>query len=282
MKFERRGPRKVYSDVIDLRDFYSQPLGRVARRMIGSRIRDMWPEAKDARLVGLGYATPFLGQFLGETALCAGFMPAAQGVVRWPSDGPGRSALVEDISLPLGDASIDRVIIVHGVEAADALPALLREIWRVLAPGGRLMIIAPNRRGMWARTDTTPFGQGRPFSRSQLSRLLREGMFSPTAWSRALFVPPFRWSWLLRSARAWERLGSFAWPGFSGVILVEAVKEIYGVIPNRGWRIAEQLNPQLDPVPAVPRASGYRTLRATAGTPPVRREDWPTKDFAPD
>lgn len=272
----------MYSDVIDLRDFYAQPIGRVARRMIGLRIREIWPSVSGARLVGLGYATPFLRQFRDEAPLCAGFMPAAQGVVRWPSDGPGRVALVEDISLPLADAAIDRVIVAHGVEAADALPALLREIWRILAPGGRLIIVAPNRRGMWARTDTTPFGQGRPFSRSQLSRLLREGMFSPTSWSRALFVPPFRWSWLLRSAVAWERLGGYAWPGFSGVILVEAVKEIYGVVPTRGWRIAERLSPRLDPVPAVPRASACAPASATAGTLPVRRSGLPTIGSSPD
>lgn len=272
----------MYSDVIDLRDFYAQPLGRVARRMVGLRIRAMWPNVAGLRVIGLGYATPFLRHFRDEAALCAGLMPAAQGVVRWPSEGRGRSALVEDVSLPLDDASIDRVIVVHGVEVADALPKLLREIWRVLAPGGRVIIVAPNRRGLWARTDTTPFGQGRPFSRAQLSRLLREGMFSPIGWARALFVPPFRWAWLLRTAAVWERLGTVAWPGFSGVILVEAAKEIYGVLPNRGWRLAEQLKAPLGPVPAVPQTSDRTATGASAGTPLARPRGSRTTDFSPD
>jgi SAM-dependent methyltransferase len=272
----------VYSDIIDLHDFYAQPLGHVARRMIGHRIRSIWPDVSSAQLIGLGYATPYFQLFKDEATLCAGLMPAAQGVVRWPSEGATRVSLVKDISLPLCNASIDRIIIVHGVESADALPVLLREVWRVLTPSGRLIIVAPNRRGIWARSDTTPFGQGRPFSRSQLSRLLHESMFFPTTWTPALFIPPFRWPWMLRSAVAWERAGRFAWPGFSGVILVEAIKEIYGAIPHNNWRVSKQLNQKFEPAPIIPYhgATPYPVLKAE--TPPAHRADLTTKDSGQD
>ena len=268
-------------DVIDLRDFYAQPLGLTARRYIGRRIRLLWPDVSGSRIVGLGYATPFLRQFQGEALMVGGLMPAAQGVARWPREGPGAVALVEETALPLPDASIDRVIIVHGVESTNALPAMLREVWRVLAPGGHLMIVAANRRGMWARTDTTPFGHGRPFSRGQLSSLLRQGMFSPTGWARALYMPPLRWAWLLKSSAALERLGALLWPGFSGVVIVEAVKEIYGVVPSQGWRLADRLNPGLVPQPVVPRDRALARRNATTGTQPARRTGWPTTRSSP-
>jgi hypothetical protein len=154
----------------------------------------------------------------------------------------------------------------------DALNTMLREAWRVLVPGGHLMIVATNRRGMWARVDATPFGQGRPFSRGQLLSLLREGMFSPVGWSHALYMPPFRPSWLVRSAIAWERLGGVVWPGFSGVVIVEAVKEIYGAVPHRTPRLAERLRPGLVPArPASPRVNGEAFAPGTAETPPARR-----------
>ena len=44
------------------------------------------------------------------------------------------------------------------------------------AAGGRLLIVVPNRRGVWARSDTTPFGHGRPYSRSQITHLLARGL----------------------------------------------------------------------------------------------------------
>jgi len=201
-------------DVIDLRDFYGRPLGRVARLMIGRRIRSLWPDVKGRSVLGLGFATPYLGQFLGEAERVLGLMPAQQGVLRWPPEGRSLTGLVDEKELPLDDESIDLVLVVHGLEASEAMRAMLRQIWRVLAPGGRILIVVPNRRGLWARRELTPFGQGQPFSRSQITQALRESMFSPSDWENALFVPPFDWRPLLRSARAWERVGSLLWPRF--------------------------------------------------------------------
>ena len=48
-------------DVIDLRDFYSQRLGIVARQLINRGIRARWPNAEGQRVLGLGYPTPYLG-----------------------------------------------------------------------------------------------------------------------------------------------------------------------------------------------------------------------------
>src|SRR6201986_5677471 len=83
---------------------------------------------------------------------------------------------------------------------SDDPEGLLREVWRVLAPSGRMMALIPNRRGVWTRTDKTPFGHGRPYSRSQITELLRQTWFTPTAWGEALFVPPVSGGWFLRSA----------------------------------------------------------------------------------
>jgi hypothetical protein len=42
-------------DVIDLRDFYSQRLGIVARRLINRGIHARWPNAEGQRVLGLGW-----------------------------------------------------------------------------------------------------------------------------------------------------------------------------------------------------------------------------------
>ena len=167
-------------DVVDLRNFYAQRLGTVARRFIARGIRERWGNTKSLRVVGIGYATPYLGLFREEADRCLALMPAPQGVVRWPSTKPALAALVEEDDLPLTDSAVDRVLLVHALENSPDPVSLLREVWRVLAGGGRLLAVVPNRRGLWARMDTTPFGHGRPYSRPQITHLLRETWFTPT------------------------------------------------------------------------------------------------------
>jgi SAM-dependent methyltransferase len=239
----------MYLDVVDLRAFYSERLGVIVRRLIGLRLRQRWPSLAGDRLLGIGYATPYLAQLAEDAERKLAFMPARQGVVNWPSQGPNAAALVLDDALPLATAAVDRVLAVHSLEMAEDAHDLLREIWRVLAPGGRLMIVVPNRAGVWARVEATPFGYGRPYSRMQLTQLLRETLFSPLGWSEALAMPPISRRLWLRTGTGWERVGSRLWPGFAGVLIVEATKQLYQGIPvrSRFRRTAPAWRPALAP-----------------------------------
>jgi SAM-dependent methyltransferase len=238
-------------DVVDLRTFYTQRLGIVARRFVGRGIRARFADTRGMSVLGVGYPTPYLGLFREEAERCLAFMPAAQGVVKWPTNRAGLAALVDELELPLADSSIDRVLLIHALEMAHDPMALLREVWRVLAAGGRLLAVVPNRRGVWARMDTTPFGHGRPYSRSQIMHLLRETWFTPTGWGEALHVPPVARGWFLRSAAAWERIGAVVATPFAGVHLVEATKQVYRAIPARRerHRLVPTLEPALAPSP---------------------------------
>jgi len=242
-------------DVIDLRDFYSRRLGVVARRLINRGIRARWREAQGMRVVGLGYTTPYLGLFREDAERCVAFMPAAQGVLKWPTARPALSALVDEFALPVPDSGVDRVLLVHALEMSDDPARLLREVWRTLVPSGRMLIVVPNRRGVWTRTARTPFGQSRPYSRAQITQLLRETWFTPTEWGEALFVPPVSAGWFLRSAIAWERVGSAVSLPFAGVHIVEATKQVYRGIPITRERT--RLIPSLDPV-LVPSSVRHR------------------------
>ena len=219
-------------DVVDLREFYNSPLGGVVRRLLTSRIRARWRSVRGSQLMGMGFAAPYIGMFRGEASRLGALMPASQGALVWPATGPVHSVMVEEAMLPLPDASVDRLLGVHCLEVSERTGALLREMWRVLTPEGRLLLIVPNRRGIWARMDTTPFGHGRPYSRAQLERLLADALFTPLELTSALFMPPLDRQWLARWATGFERIGARLWSGFAGVIIVEARKELMGAIPK--------------------------------------------------
>ena len=222
----------MWMDAVDLRDFYASDQGRVARIMIRRRIREVWPDVKGQTVMGVGYATPYLGVFRGEAERIVAIMPAAQGVLHWPAEGGGLTTLTEEADLPFPDLSVDRLLLVHTLECTEQVRPLLREAWRVLAGGGRLMVVVPNRRGLWARFERTPFGHGLPYSPGQLSRLLRETLFTPLLSRTALFVPPLTNRFLLSSAGAFENIGQRWFSTFAGVILMEAAKQIYAASPQ--------------------------------------------------
>jgi len=217
----------MYNDAIDLRDFYASTMGQVARRIVRRHIRDAWPDVRGLRIAGIGYTSPFLRPFLDEAERVVALMPAQQGVIRWPIDAGNVSALVAEEDLPLPDVSMDRVLLVHAVECSEQLRRLLREVWRIMAEGARVLIVVPNRRGIWARFDHTPFGHGLPYTPAQLSRLLRDHLFVPESTNAGLFVPPTRSRMMLASAPAIEQIGGRWFESFGGVLMIEAQKQIY-------------------------------------------------------
>jgi SAM-dependent methyltransferase len=235
----------MHLDVGDLQTFYDGAMGRVSRRLIRQRLREVWPSVRGLSMLGIGFATPYLQPFQGEAERVIAVMPAQQGVTAWPGQSSNVVALVDEGALPLADSSIDRVIVAHVLETSEALRPLLRQIWRILTPAGRVVVIAPNRTSLWAQFETTPFGHGRPFSRTQLHRLLVDAMFTPTASTTCLHMPPFGAKILVRDGARWERMGQKMWPQLAGVHLTEATKEVMALAPDRGLRQRVPAKPAL-------------------------------------
>jgi len=185
-------------------------------------------------MLGIGYASPYLERYRADARRTVAMMPAEQGVEPW---GPGLSALADDARLPFMDAVFDRVLIVHAMEETAAPNTMLREVWRVMAPEGRLVVIAANRWSLWAQSDATPFGYGRPYSRTQLAALLSDSMFQPVVSARALYAPPSTWSPFVRAADAFERVGEIMWRAQGGLVLMEAVKRLYASTARSEGRV---------------------------------------------
>jgi SAM-dependent methyltransferase len=216
--------------VYDMKMFYQSRAGRLVGRMLADYVARFWSDAKGLKLLGYGYATPLLKAFEGRDARASVLMPHTLGVHHWPEGMPGRAALCAESEWPLETESIDRLLIFHGLEHADVPEAVLQEAWRVLKSNGRMLLIVPHRRGLWARADWTPFGHGTPFTSGQIRNLLQASLFVQERNERALFMPPFHSFLALRSAYQFESFGRFLFPGLSGVYIVEASKQVYGGI----------------------------------------------------
>ncbi len=216
-------------DVFDLQAFYDSAEGHLARRLILRALRRLWPDLERSRLLGIGFPVPFLPA--AAEAQAVAMMPHHQGARPWRVGRGNRVTLAREDELPFADGAFERVLLVHALESARHPNRLLREVWRVLADGGRLAVIVPNRHGLWCWSDRTPFGHGHPYTVTQLDRLLRTQLLEPVNEDHALFLPPLRSTLLRRLAIPSERFGLRLLPQFSGVLMIEAEKRIYVAPP---------------------------------------------------
>ncbi|MDB5315046.1 MAG: methyltransferase protein [Rhodospirillales bacterium] len=224
---------EMNAEVHGLEAFYGEPLGRMAGRLLRARISALWPDLTGQTVLGIGYANPYLGLWRGQAARCISLVSdSSPAPLAWPQGGPFSTVVAEEDCLPLPDLSVDRVLLVHGLEAAGNARRLLREVWRILKDDGRLLVVVPNRRGLWAYQEATPFGHGQPYSAGQLQRLLVRQVFRVERRDCALFAPPMRMGWLLRTAPFLESAGHALWPArYAGVAIAEAEKDVFAAMP---------------------------------------------------
>ncbi len=227
----------MHLDAVDLRSFYYRTsLGRVAQSAIRAALRDLWPDVHGMNVCGYGFAAPFLRPFRAEAQRTLCLMPAQQGAFHWPVDGPNATVLVEERNWPVQPGFFDRILVAHGLETSERPGALLEEVNRALAPGGRAIFIAPNRAGLWARSDATPFGHGRPYTTGQLERQVQEHGFEPERTAAALYAMPSHRAFWLRLARAAEATGRrLDAQRLAGVVMVETTKLAFAA-PRNGAR----------------------------------------------
>lgn len=237
----------MWLDVLEMRDFYNSRLGHVVRRMIRRKVREFLPSVKGSDMMALGYPTPFLRYYREEAKRLIALMPAEQGALSWSGKTPNIVALTEETQFPLADKSVDFALLTHALEFTEHPREMLREVWRVLADGGRLVLVVPNRAGLWGHIERTPFGHGHPYSLSQLNQLLTDNTFTPLRAEYALYIPPSQSRVLLSTAGAWEKIGYKWFRNLSGVLIVEASKQIYAgsVVKELSWKKQMQLAKKL-------------------------------------
>lgn len=242
----------------ELKRFYYGMKGRVVRRLVQDKILELWPSDSTSKqsVVGYGYALPFLRPYIKDSSRVVNMMPAQLGVHNWPTEENNLVCLNAEQWLPLETNSVDRVLMVHSLEFLDYPEETFEEIWRVLKSTGRLLIVVPNRMGLWARADWSPFGQGKPYSAWQVENFLGDNLFVHERTSHAVFTPPFKNNLFLRAANIFETIGPYLYPALGGVNIIEASKQIYagtgkGVRINSRDRVKKAVSVKPIPTPRV-------------------------------
>ena len=215
----------MFEDAADFHDYYSSRQGRHVAMRLRRHLSDFWSRSANGCNAAIGYAPPVLRA--DDRPATLNFAPVRLGPYGWPLKGPGRTVLVNGRSLPLQNVQLDRLLLLHALEFDPNPSRLLEECWRVLDGAGRLLVMVPNRNGLWARAERTPFGHGRPFSRGQLRHLLEDHGFAPVEAKTVLFMPPAALGLFLRFGPQIERIGRNWSPAVGGVLVIEAEKKLY-------------------------------------------------------
>lgn len=245
----------MYWQAPHFREFYSQSTGRVIRRILMKRITQIWPNVSGQTILGYGYTQPYMRLYAEQTPhsylVTSPRMAIDQG---WGVMDRNQICIAEEEELPFETASIDRVLIIHSLEFKERVSPAMEEIWRVLKSNGRILIVVPNRNGLWARAEFSPFGHGTPYTHGQIMRLLEASKFVHENTEEALFMPPIRNSAILKSSGFFERYGKSVLPILPGVHLVEASKQIYSRV-DKGSRVRGRVRAITDilPKPSIPK-----------------------------
>ncbi len=168
-----------------LRTSTHKPLGRIVRRLLAHRIRTRWRGSQGATLIGLGFATPYLGSFRGEARRSgAALMPTHQGALVWPRVSDRElSVLVEEVLLPLPDNSVDRLLCVHCLEVRPSRGApAARNVAGSWRPGAARSDRAKPA-GACGRGSTDAVRSGPPLQPQPAREAAGESMFTPVDWS---------------------------------------------------------------------------------------------------
>ena len=218
-------------DVAEIESFYQRAEGMFVAGLLHQDLellQTIWTE-KDAHQrapidkIAVGF--PF--SLLESHHLPAVLMPAETGALAWGGTEGIAVASIDSAAWPLATEMCDRMIILHALELVRDPQGFLDEAWRCLRGSGELVLIVPHRRGFWARSDKTPFGQGRPFSRRQIRRQLDQAGFEVAELKPSLFIPAFGLGLPNGVRHKVNRLGRYIWPMFGGVLIIRAIKKLY-------------------------------------------------------
>ncbi|HEU4852493.1 MAG TPA: class I SAM-dependent methyltransferase [Telluria sp.] len=153
------------------------------------------------------------------------------------ADGRQIAVALDFADLPFASQSLDLVVMPHVLEFADEPHQVLREVERVLIPGGQLIICGFNPASLWGARQYTGRAVRSPYlpvsgefiSMPRMKDWLKLLNLAPERSSYGCYAPAFRSDIWLQRSRFMENAGQRWWPYFGAVYIVQAVKRVKGM-----------------------------------------------------
>lgn len=245
--------------IISLQDWFETPAGQYLlaweQQQVDLAVADLF-----------GYHALQLG-LPQLAALQANRMPhrwlaVAEGAPR------GNAALRLDYAaLPFPEASLDLVVLPHALDSHPDPHATLREVARVLVPGGRVVVSGFSAASLWGlRQRRERLGRRFNLGISLLpepvefigNRRLRDWLrllnFEPELALHGCYRPLLGSEHWLRRWRWMDRLGERWWPFFGAAYVTVAVKRVHGVrLLEPAWKKANGKAAATAPAPLARR-----------------------------
>jgi SAM-dependent methyltransferase len=167
-------------------------------------------------------------------------------------------AVANNEELPLANDSIDVILIHHALDFTENSHRLLREVTRVLRPGGQLIIVGFNPWSYWGlwkffkRKINIPWC-GRFISKRRLSDWLQLLDLQIESTSHGLHFLPLKFSKLLKSSDKVEKFGNRIKSPLGGAYFISCVKQVLPLTP-----IIPRWKPMRARATAMPAAENIR------------------------
>lgn len=163
--------------------------------------------------------------------------PAGHKIIFSPNYRIGsRNAIAKNEELPLGNDTVDAVVLHHALDFSEDSHKLLREATRVLRPGGQMLIIGFNPYSYWGfwklfkRKINIPW-HGRFISRGRLTDWLRLLDLHIDNVRYGLHFLPFKNRTLLKYANKMEKTGIKLRSPLGGAYVIVCLKQVIPVTP---------------------------------------------------
>ena len=140
----------------------------------------------------------------------------------------------EFTELPVVSASVDLVLLPHVLEFSESPHQILREVDRVLVPGGHVVVTCFNPMSLWGAWRTLTEDEAYPWNGRFIHLMrLKDWLallgFEVTGGAMGCYVPPCASEKWLNRFTFMESAGDRWWPFSGAVSFLHAVKRVHGM-----------------------------------------------------